>query len=382
MILNDKNKMSNTDSNPSLSQESIQALFVNNDNQLIERSEKVKEERTKAGLDGLVGGLAAVIINTEPDHQKSAAEELIYFTGLESTDIFQDSKTSTIVLKTPGSADFLITGKKESNPFAYLNNHPKSKHLPNTRLETFVFDTKNIDEYVAIQKSCGIRFMTENILHTDNYSFIQTEPSKYTGNSIGFIQWTGQRGDHRKSNSENLDWNIKSPPLDYRNNIKELDHAATRVRAEERDPAILEFMQLTNYNFEFAIYVKSFNSITSVTRLSKDDFAMVFTSGIIPFESIEESGPTEKFIHNYGVRVHHLAFRTEKIIETYDKLKETGLDFLIELVGSREEGLRQTFSTASEHTLLVNEYIQRYDNFDGFFTKSNVTYLTKATEKQ
>ena len=77
-----------------------------------------------------------------------------------------------------------------------------------------------------------------------------------------------------------------------------------------------------------------------------------------------------------------MAFRTEKIIDTFNNLKEAGLNFLVELVGSREEGLRQTFSTASEHTLLVNEYIQRYDDFDGFFTKSNVTHLTRATEKQ
>ena len=29
-----------------------------------------------------------------------------------------------------------------------------------------------------------------------------------------------------------------------------------------------------------------------------------------------------------------------------------------------------------------NEYIHRYSDFDGFFTKSNVTLLTGATDKQ
>jgi hypothetical protein len=58
------------------------------------------------------------------------------------------------------------------------------------------------------------------------------------------------------------------------------------------------------------------------------------------------------------------------------------MDFLIELVGSTKEGLKQTFTLPSEHTLLVNEYIHRYKNFDGFFTKSNVTLLTGATVKQ
>jgi len=139
---------------------------------------------------------------------------------------------------------------------------------------------------------------------------------------------------------------------------------------------------LTNYNFDFAIYVKVFNSITNVARLSQSDFAMVFTSGISPYISDAESGPTEKFIHNYGTRVHHMAFHTEEIEDTFAALKEDGMDFLIELVGSPREGLKQTFTVASENTLLVNEYIHRYGDFDGFFTRSNVTLLTGATSKQ
>jgi hypothetical protein len=58
------------------------------------------------------------------------------------------------------------------------------------------------------------------------------------------------------------------------------------------------------------------------------------------------------------------------------------MHFLIDLVGSPDEGLKQTFSKQSEHTLLVNEYIHRYGDFDGFFTKSNVTLLTAATDVQ
>jgi len=58
------------------------------------------------------------------------------------------------------------------------------------------------------------------------------------------------------------------------------------------------------------------------------------------------------------------------------------MDLLIDLVGSPDEGLKQTFSVQSGNTLLVNEYIHGYGDFDGFFTKSNVTLLTGATEKQ
>ena len=92
--------------------------------------------------------------------------------------------------------------------------------------------------------------------------------------------------------------------------------------------------------------------------------------------------PTEKYIRNYGARVHHWAFRAEDIDATFAALKADGMEFLVELVGSRAEGLQQTFGRASEHTLLVSEYIHRYDGFDGFFTKGNVTQLTRATEAQ
>jgi 4-hydroxyphenylpyruvate dioxygenase-like putative hemolysin len=172
------------------------------------------------------------------------------------------------------------------------------------------------------------------------------------------------------------------PPYGHLNAISVLDHAATRVRAQERNAAILEFLSLTNYHYDFAVYVKSLNSITSVARRDPDDFAMVFTSGIAPDMGDDATGPTEKFIRNYGTRVHHIAFRTEDIVNTVAALKADGLEFLLDLVGSPDEGLRQIFSMPSPHTMLVTEYIQRFGDFDGFFTKSNVEKLTQATEKQ
>jgi 4-hydroxyphenylpyruvate dioxygenase-like putative hemolysin len=355
--------------------------YENSDKFLREHIPAILQERKESGLEGLVGGLACVIINTEPDTQKAALAELLQYTGLEFQGAFTNTDYTTGVLTRRGSADFLVRSRnKKGNPFAAFNNYPKSMHIPNTRLETFVFNTKDIQEYVSIQKSRGVQFLT-NIIHTDTYSFVQTIPSSYTGNSLGFIEWEN-KGDYITSESDELPWQMEKPDKNYLKNIKELDHTATRVRAQDRDVAIIEFMELTNYNFDFAIYVKLFNSITNVARLSAKDFAMVFTSGISPYVNDEESGPTERFIHNYGTRVHHMAFRTEKIEDTVSALEKDGMSFLIELVGSPDEGLKQTFSVTSEKTLLVNEYIHRYGDFDGFFTKSNVTLLTEATGKQ
>ena len=88
------------------------------------------------------------------------------------------------------------------------------------------------------------------------------------------------------------------------------------------------------------------------------------------------------FVYHYGARVHHLAFLTEHIEETDAALRGDGLEFLSDLVGSEDDGIRQSFSAPMPNTLLVNEYLHRYGGFDGFFSKSNVTILTEATDRQ
>ena len=358
--------------------------FSNDDAALRREVDRVMADRERLGLTGMVGGLECVVINTEPDRQKGAVDELLASTGLEFVVAFEDLGARTCVLKQEGGADFLVTSRIGlENPFRELNIAPRTEQIPNTRLETLVFKCPELERYVDIQKARGVEFETDEIVETDTYLYIQTKPSPYTGNALGFIKWIdGREGAYFWEGAARLPWTFEKPQLPFLRNIFELDHMATRVRAEERDKAILEFMELTNYKFEFAIYVESLNSITNVARLSQDDYAMVFTSGIKPFTSVEESGPTELFIHNHGTRVHHMAFRTEKIEETYAGLAENGMEFLVELVGSPEEGLKQTFTRPFANTLLVNEYIQRYGDFTGFFTRSNVTLLTEATTRQ
>ena len=361
--------------------------FKDSDTFLKKEVLRIVQERKDLELEGLVQGLDSVIINTEPHLRVSAATDLIRSTGLSFSEAFEDEQFKTIVLTHQDSASFLIRSRKpgfqhENNPFFEFNTHPKSEHVPNTRLETFVFATPDIKKYVQIQKKRGVNFLTDDILQGKNYSFIQTIPSQYTGNSIGLIQWHKENKSYQSSEAEKIHIPLEKPKKSYLQNIKHLDHTATRVRATDRDAAIIEFMELTNYHFDFAIYVKLFNSITNVARLSAEDFAMVFTSGVVPYKNDEESGPTEKFIHNYGTRVHHMAFHTENIEETFSQLKQNQMEFLIGLVGSEKDGLKQTFTKPSSSTLLVNEYIHRFGDFDGFFTKNNVTKLTGATDKQ
>jgi len=114
--------------------------------------------------------------------------------------------------------------------------------------------------------------------------------------------------------------------------------------------------------------------------MTGQDFAMVFTTGITPYQGLSaEFEPTERFIVDCGTRVHHMAWNTSEIEKVVETLEMEGQRFLLDLVGSEEEGLKQTFTTPSDFSMLVTEYIHRFPGFDGFFTRSNVTELTRAT---
>ncbi len=356
--------------------------FDNSDDSLQREAQRVVQERKALGLEGLVRGLDCVIINTEAPRHKAAVEELLARTGLGFEAAFEDPQMATCVLNVADSASFLIQSRRTASPFEDVTAFPKAAGLPHTRLETLVFETTDLDRYVAIQKARGVNFLSDTIIRSGCYSFIQTVPSTFSGMSFGFLQWSGAARNYASSESTPVNWRPRKPEASFLGNIKELDHAAARVEARDRDPAIIEFLHLTNYRFDFSIYVEALNSITNVARLPGSRFAAVFTSGIRPYVDDETSGPTEKFVHNYGKRVHHIAFRTENIEATVDALKNAGMEFLLDLVGSEEEGLKQIFSVPSVNTLLVAEYIHRYGDFTGFFTKSNVTLLTAATDKQ
>lgn len=364
----------------------MDATFHNDDARLLAAVDKVLNARRRDGLDGLVGDLAAVIINTAPDDLLPAARELLLGTAARPEAAFATPAADCLVLGDGFGADLLLTARRRDgeNPFLPYNHGAKTGPLVPGRLETFVFRCHDLDRFVAIQQGRGVRFMTPAPVVTDAFAFIQTLPSTVTGNSLGFVAWKGEPGRWNHAGTRPLDVALTLPEFPWRSQIRGLDHVATRVRARDRDAAIVEFLSLTNYRFDFAVYVDALNSITNVARLADGRYAQVFTSGISPVADDDPAtaGPTERFIRNYGLRPHHMAFAVEGIEAVVDGLRAAGMGFLSALVGSREEGLKQIFSAMSPRTALVNEYIERYDGFDGFFTKSNVTHLTKATERQ
>ncbi len=357
-------------------------IFRNDDSVLRSRINSLLAERKALGLTGLVGGLETVVISVGSTQLQSAAADFLATTGYCFGTALELEDGEGCVLQLPGSADFLLrTRAAGASPFASEPLGPKSAHLPGTRVETMVFACADLSRFVEIQKRRGVRFLTDDLVRSDASLFIQTAPSAYSALSYGFVQWLKGGRQYVSNTVRPGGWNLPKPDHAHLRNIGIFDHASVRVHAKDRDDAIVEFLGLTDYEFSMAVYVDNLNSITNVARLAGEPYAMVITSGL--GEAAEgQEGPTEMFIRNYGRRIHHLAFRTERIEETFAGLKEQGMQFLLELIGSPEEGLKQTFSKPSAQTLLVNEYILRYPGFDGFFTKGNVTLLTEATSRQ
>ncbi len=355
----------------------------NDDSRLRDAARSVLVEREHKGLVGIVGDLELIRICCEPEYLADAASHLLATTGYRLKDAFISDTERVCVLSSADSADIIVYSRGSSdNPFAPFNRFPLSAHLPNTRLETLVFACRDVARYADIQHRNGVIFSTPGIIETAHYRYIETTPSALTGNAIGLIEWRVPEHEYRYQGCRDLDVMPSKPNHRYLERVGRLDHIATRVRGPERDQAIIEFMGLTEYVFDFAIHVPELNSITNVARLKDARFALVFTSGQRSDDTSENPGPTEAFVRNYGPRAHHMAFLTNDIIATHRELIDDGMEFLSDLVGSEEEGVRQVFSKPSPSTLIVNEYIERYGDFDGFFVFGNVRELTRATGEQ
>lgn len=74
------------------------------------------------------------------------------------------------------------------------------------------------------------------------------------------------------------------------------------------------------------------------------------------------------FLHHMAISVKDGEYMGKENIEfVVDAIAENGKGLLLDVIGSKEQGLKQMLSNASEHSSLIIEYVQRYGSFDGFF---------------
>ncbi len=376
---------------------------------------KIYERRRASGLEDLLENMRGVVIQVEHGEGLPYLEEL-YTMSPYRFDCARLNDTHKVYFLTakPEQPRMIVLeplSATYTDDLTRLNMlYPKARPKPNARYVGEVFATKDLKETRRVLESHEIRFHdpgeeTDPFFANEHFTF--TVPSDFTGNRIGYTAIDlgdtdaigfGQKLELTGSELERLD---QAEQRSAKAEIAELlvgpDHMATRILAGEREDALLEFLTMSNYYFWGAYNIGDMNSSTNVNRNPHVDDethspAKVFTANNTPsfvnsFEGLPM--PTEDFVRNYGRRMHHIAYQVldgdhpsgqKNIDYLVGELKSFDIPFLAHVVGScgDEPDLKQIFSKHSKYSILITEYIERCNGYEGFFTKSNVAALTEA----
>lgn len=371
---------------------------------------RLLEERDTLGLSSMIHEIDALMISVDPEHSTKYIAELALMTPYHYLVTLETSQHLTHVLRIDlNSPDILLREVKDPNLrgiFRSLNEvYPVGAKKPNSRYMGEIIRVNDLHSVVKIQQQRGFRFFNQDDVRKLELpgNLAISKPSPYTHNIVAYLEREPNelkvyalgvsviKPDVQAAYLEAKTLQTKIGVADL---LLPLDHLATRVYSQNREVAILEYLSLSSYYFWGAYNIKDQNSSTNVTKSihaipeSKSP-AKVFTANNTPYfiNHLEHlPSPTETFVRNYGPRLHHMAISVkdgefggkENIDFVVDAIAENGKGFLLDVIGSKEQGLKQIFSNASEHSSLIIEYVQRYGSFDGFFTRENVAKLTEA----
>jgi len=375
---------------------------------------KLLEERDRSGLTDNIHEIDAMMITVDPGHSIRYIAELAlmppyhYLVTLES-----ESHWTHILRIDMNSPDFLVREVKDPNTrgiFRSLNEvYPIGQHKPNSRYMGEILRVSDLHDVVQCQQDREFRFFSQDEVRKLELpgNLAIGKPSPYTHNIVAYMERpkdqirtyalgiSSIRDDVQEAY---LAAKEKQAELGIDKLILPIDHLATRVYSQNREVAILEYLSLSSYYYWGSYDITDQNSSTNVTKSvhHSDEMrspAKVFTANNTPYfvNHLEKlPSPTETFVRNYGPRLHHLAIAVsdetlpqdqhgmDNIDFVVSQIASQGRNFLLDVIGSKEDGLKQIFSSASEHSSLIIEYVQRFGDFQGFFTKDNVAELTRA----
>jgi len=371
---------------------------------------KLLEERDSLGLSDMVYEIDAMMLTVDPGRSIEYIGELCLMSPYEYLVTLESESHWTHILRIDmNSPDLIIREVKDGEIkgiFRSLNEvFPIGSSKPHSRYMGEVLRVTNLHEVVKLQQDRGFRFFSQDdgrkLELPGNIAFIK--PSPYTHNIVGYLE--REPGELRiyalgvssiRDDAQQACQMAKQrqQELGIAELILPVDHLATRIYSQNREVAILEWLSISSYYYWGSFDIVDQNSSTNVTKSIHyaDELrspAKVFTANNTPYFVNHFKifpSPTENFVRNYGPRLHHLALAVkdgdqngvENIEFVVDAIREQGKSFLLDVVGSKDEGLKQIFSSASEHSSLIIEYVQRFGGFQGFFTKDNVAELTHA----
>jgi hypothetical protein len=371
---------------------------------------RLLEERDRVGLTDMVHDIDAIMITVDPGHSIRYIGELCLMTPYEYLVTLESESHWTHILRIDMSApDFVVREVKDKRTrgiFRSLNEvYPIGARKPNSRYMGEILRVSDLHGAIQCQQEREFRFFSQDQIRKLELpgNLAVVKPSPYTHNIVAYMErpldqirvyalgMSSIRNDIQEVYIAAKELQRK---LQIHDLILPIDHLATRIYSQNREVAILEWLSLSSYYYWGSYDIKDQNSSTNVTKSAHhaDEIrspAKVFTANNTPYfvNHLERlPSPTETFVRNYGPRLHHIAFAVrdgdtegqENIEHVVAQIAAQGRDFLLDVIGSREEGLKQIFSSASEHSSLIIEYVQRFGDFQGFFTKQNVAQLTRA----
>lgn len=371
---------------------------------------RLLEDRDRIGLTEMIREIDALMITVEPGCSVAYVSELALMSPYHYLVTLESESHWTHVLRVDmNSPDVLVREVRDPSKhgiFRSLNEvYPIGAHKPNSRYMGEIFRVTNLHDVVELQKAREIRFFNQDQIRKlelpGNMAIVK--PSPYTHNIVGYwerpvdelrVYALGNSVIRDDVNVGYLAAKETQKALGLGKLILPIDHLATRIYSQNREAAILEYLTLSSYYYWGSYDIANQNSSTNVTKsihYAEESIspAKVFTAANHPYfvnHLVGLPSPTESFVRNYGPRLHHIALAVAdgevggqaNIDYVVDAIKAKGKDFLLDVIGSKEEGLKQIFSSASEHSSLIIEYVQRFGDFDGFFTKQNVAELTHA----
>ena len=375
-----------------------------------ENLQRLLAERDQLGLTEMIHEIDALMISVDYGHSLQYVAELALMTPYHYLVTLETEKHWLQVMRIDlNSPDILLREVKDPSSrdiFSSLNEvYPVGAKKPNSRYMGEIIRVTNLHSVVQMQQAREFRFFSQDDLRKLELpgNLAVSKPSPYTHNIVAYLERTPNEARVYALGVSVIRPDVQAAYLEAKtlqNNLGvselllPLDHLATRVYSQNREVAILEYLSWTSYYFWGAYNIKEQNSSTNVTKSThaiaeSKSPAKVFTANNTPYfinhlESLPS--PTETFVRNYGPRLHHMAIAVkdgefdgkENIDLVVNAIAENGKGFLLDVIGSKEQGLKQIFSNASEHSSLIIEYVQRYGSFDGFFTKDNVSKLTEA----
>ena len=371
---------------------------------------KLLEERDTSGLTDMIHEIDALMITVDPGHSIRYIAELALMTPYHYLVTLESESHWTHILRIDmNSPDFIVREVKDASTqgiFRSLNEiYPIGVHKPNSRYMGEILRVSDLHGVVQHQQERDFRFFNQDQVRKLELpgNLAVSKPSPYTHNIVGYMERTPEQlrvyslgVSHIFSDVQDAYFAAKE--LQKKCQIDDLilpiDHLATRIYSQNREVAILEWLSLSSYYYWGSYDIKDQNSSTNVTKSvhhssEQRSPAKVFTANNTPYfvnHLVKLPSPTETFVRNYGPRLHHIAMAVrdgetngmDNITMVVNQVASQGKDFLLDVIGSKEEGLKQIFSSASEHSSLIIEYVQRFGDFNGFFAKDNVAELTHA----